>query len=339
MSREEVIQVKDLCKTFQVFDRSEGVWGAVRDLFHRRYRPLEAVSNLNFSVAKGEILALIGPNGAGKSTSVKMLTGILAPSSGEIRVSGMDPFADRIHYVAQIGVVFGQRSQLWWDIAVIESLRLLKRIYEVSDADFDQRMKTFQRVLNIEPLLRKPVRKLSLGERMRCDLAASLIHNPAVLFLDEPTIGLDVVAKDEVRRFLREINRDFETTILLTTHDLVDIEELCERVVIIDHGKVIFDDSLQSLAQGLGGEVSIQAKLLHALSDSLPELNQQRVRYELIDPQTLDVRFDQTQISNGEVIKRLFDHFEVSELEIRKPAIEEVIRDIYRGKISAPGVA
>lgn len=335
-----MIEVENLTKTFKAFNRREGVRGSFVDLFHRRYREVHAVQNLSFSVPAGQMLGFIGPNGAGKSTTIKMLTGILSPSSGSLRVAGFVPFESREQYVRHIGVVFGQRTQLWWDIAVNESFRLLKRIYAVSDADYAARMETFHRVLELKPLLSRPVRKLSLGERMRCDLAASLLHNPKVVFLDEPTIGLDLIAKDEVRRFLKAINQQFQTTIILTTHDLTDIEELCERVIIIDHGQLVFDDSLDQLKNRLGGEVVIQAKLSAPLGERVISLNHPAISLQPTDLQTLELRFQRAQISNGEVIKRLFDQIEVVELKIKEPEIEEVVKSIYvesAGKGAKPG--
>ena len=251
MSADPLIYVHDLCKDFRTFRRREGVWGSIQNLFARDYRTVAAVDRGGFSIERGEMVGYIGPNGAGKSTTIKMLTGILVPTSGEIRVNNYVPFRQRRQYVKTIGVVFGQRTQLWWDIAVIESFKLLRRIYDVPQRDFDARMEHFNEILGISDYLHTPVRKLSLGERMRCDLAAALLHNPPLLFLDEPTIGLDVVAKDHIRHFLRAINREFHTTILLTTHDLDDIEELCRRIMIIDHGRVLFDGHLYDLKQKL----------------------------------------------------------------------------------------
>ena len=252
MSDDPLIHVRDLSKHFAVFKRREGVWGSIQNLFVREYRTVAAVERVSFAIERGEMVGYIGPNGAGKSTSIKMLTGILVPTCGEIRINGFVPLtASAAHYVKTIGVVFGQRTQLWWDIAVIESFKLLRRIYDVPQRDFDARMEHFDAILNIRDYLHTPVRKLSLGERMRCDIAAALLHNPPLLFLDEPTIGLDVVAKDHIRHFLRAINREFRTTVLLTTHDLDDIEELCRRIMIIDHGKVLYDGQLAQLKQQL----------------------------------------------------------------------------------------
>src|SRR6201997_1231503 len=251
MSADPLIFVHDLCKNFRTFRRREGVWGSIQNLFVRDYRTVAAVDRVGFAIERGEMVGYIGPNGAGKSTTIKMLTGILVPTSGEIRINGYVPCRQRRQYVKTIGVVFGQRTQLWWDIAVIESFKLLRRIYDVSQRDFDARMEHFDAILGIRDYLHTPVRKLSLGERMRCDLAAALLHNPPLLFLDEPTIGLDVVAKDHIRQFLRAINRNFQTTVLLTTHDLDDIEELCRRLMIIDHGRVLYDGPMALLKQQL----------------------------------------------------------------------------------------
>ncbi len=242
-----LIEARGLTKEFKIFNRREGVLGAFKDLFKRDYRPLKAVDNIDFLVEEGEMVGYIGANGAGKSTTIKMLTGILVPTAGWVEVNGYVPYRDREVYTKQIGVVFGQRSQLWWDIAVIESFKLLRRVYDVSREDFRRRLELFDEILELKELLYLPVRKLSLGQRMRCDLAAALLHNPKILFLDEPTIGLDVLAKSKIRDFLKEVNTEYKTTIILTTHDLGDIEALCPRVAIIDKGKMLYDGSVEEL--------------------------------------------------------------------------------------------
>ncbi|HTO88825.1 MAG TPA: ATP-binding cassette domain-containing protein, partial [Thermoanaerobaculia bacterium] len=244
---EPVVRIERLTKVFRAFRREEGLAAALKSLVRRTPTETVAVSGVTFHVQPGEMVGYIGANGAGKSTTIKMLTGILTPTSGEILCNGFVPWRDRTRYVATIGVVFGQRTQLWWDIAVVESFKLLKEIYGLSDAAYRERMALFDRVLGLSAYLHQPVRKLSLGERMRCDLAASLLHRPPLLFLDEPTIGLDVVAKASVREFLQEINAREGTTVLLTTHDLSDIETLCRRVIVIDHGRLLFDGALEEL--------------------------------------------------------------------------------------------
>lgn len=327
-----MISVTNLHKSFRVFDRSPGLAGAFKDLFKRNYRILSAVDGISFELKAGEMVGLIGPNGAGKSTTVKMLTGILAPSSGQIIVNGFDPFLQRASYVHGIGVVFGQRSQLWWDLAVLESLRLLKRIYGVSDADFEERLAVFKRVLDLEAYLKTPVRKLSLGQRMRCDLAASLIHNPRVLFLDEPTIGLDLIAKEEIRKFLKEINNRYQTTLILTTHDLADIEELCERVMVIDQGKLIFSDTLDNLRHNMGGETQIIVRMGKSLELVPTKLPDKQVSAALLDAHTLQLSFSAQHVSNTQVMRWAFESLDVREVKIQEPEIEDVIRKIYKGQ-------
>src|SRR6478609_3426661 len=259
------IEVNQLRKEFKAYSSRSGLKGAFRDLFTRNYRVMKAVNDISFTVKQGEMVGYIGENGAGKSTTIKMLTGILTPTSGDITVNGMNPHKEREKFAQTIGVVFGQRSQLWWDIAVQESFRLLKKVYKVSDEDYNAHMEHVIQTLDIGPLLDKPVRKLSLGQRMRCELAAALIHNPPLLFLDEPTIGLDVLVKLKIRKFLKEINEQYKTTILLTTHDLTDIEALCERLILLDEGKIIYDGTLQDLKETWGDRKELQFQFLEAV--------------------------------------------------------------------------
>ncbi|WP_283777475.1 ATP-binding cassette domain-containing protein [Paenibacillus sp. J2TS4] len=251
------IEVIDLYKQFKVQKNREGLKGALQDLFKREYRHITAVDHISFDIPAGEICGYIGENGAGKSTTIKMLTGILVPTSGGLKVNGYVPYKEREKFVRGIGVVFGQRSQLWWDIGVIESFQLLRKVYRVELNDFRQRLDELIERLQLQELLHRPVRKLSLGQRMRCELAASLLHNPSILFLDEPTIGLDIVVKTEIRDFLKSLNQKHGTTILLTTHDLQDIEALCSRVIMLDEGKIIYDGGLEELKSrwGQGKEV------------------------------------------------------------------------------------
>jgi ABC-2 type transport system ATP-binding protein len=333
MSDASLISVRDLSKQFRSFRRREGVWGAIQNLFVREYQTVSAVERITFEIPRGEMVGYIGPNGAGKSTTIKMLTGILVPTSGEAVSNGFVPYKQRRQYVKTIGVVFGQRTQLWWDIAVIESFKLLRRIYDVSQRDFDQRMELFHHVLGIRDYLHTPVRKLSLGERMRCDLAAALLHNPPILFLDEPTIGLDVVAKDHIRQFLREINQRYQTTVLLTTHDLDDIEELCRRIMIIDHGRLLYDGPLDLLKQKL-----LRYKLIKfALKDSeqvarLAQLERDGLHLERVDELTRRIRFDRARFSTDELIRRILAAVEVRDLLIEDEDIEEIVKRIYAGE-------
>src|SRR2546427_5900977 len=342
MFPDALISVRDLAKHFRTFKRREGLRGGFINLFHRDYQILRAVDGISFEIARGEMVGYIGPNGAGKSTSIKMLTGILVPTSGEVRSNGFVPWRQLAAYVKTIGVVFGQRTQLWWDIAVIESFKLLRRIYDVSQRDFDERMELFDQVLGLRAFLHTPVRKLSLGQRMRCDLAAALLHNPPILFLDEPTIGLDVVAKDHIRQFLRAINERYKTTVLLTTHDLDDIEQLCRRIMIIDRGALLYDGPLAGLKERLLRTKQIkfilrdgeQAPRLAAFEHSLSASAQNGLLpLERLDEMTCRLRFDRSSVSTSDLIRRILAAVEVRDFVIEDEPIEEIVKRIYSGEV------
>ncbi len=325
-----IIEVENLSKEFRTFRRREGVIGALQNLFVREYATVRAVDRVSFSIEPGEMVGYIGANGAGKSTTIKMLTGILVPTSGRVVSNGYVPYRDRRHYTKHLGVVFGQRTQLWWDIAVIESFKLLKEIYEVPDADYRRRLDVFSEILNVKEYLHTPVRKLSLGERMRCDLAASLLHNPPLLFLDEPTIGLDVVAKDHIREFLKEVNRTERTTVLLTTHDLSDIEELCRRIIIIDKGTILFDGLLAEMKNRLAKYNQVKFYLKdRAQVTRLPAIATDGITCERVDELTYLMRFDRAQHSSAEVIRQIVTQLEVRDIFIEEEPIEDVVKRIY----------
>jgi len=329
---EPAVRVAGLTKIFRTYRREEGLRAALKSLVRRVPTEIVAVSDVAFSVEPGEMVGYIGANGAGKSTTIKMLTGILTPTSGEIFCNGFVPYRDRTRYVASIGVVFGQRTQLWWDIAVVESFKLLKEIYGVSDAEYRARMEIFDKVLGIEAYLHQPVRKLSLGERMRCDLAASLLHRPPLLFLDEPTIGLDIVAKASVREFLQEINRAEGTTVLLTTHDLSDIETLCRRVIVIDHGRLLFDGPLASLRDRILPVTSVVFDVKRAPDPADLHFNGLHAREIATHRYSVDI--DRRKISAASAVKEIVNRFDVADLSIQEPQIEQVVKRIYREGIA-----
>ena len=324
------VEAVNLVKEFRTFQRREGLGGAVRDLFSRNYSRLKAVDSVTFTLTPGEMVGYIGPNGAGKSTSVKMLTGILVPTSGSVAANGFTPYRERMAYTRTIGAVFGQRTQLWWDIAVVESFRLLKRIYDVSDRDYEARMARFDEILEIKRYLHQPVRKLSLGERMRCDLAAALLHNPPLLFLDEPTIGLDLLAKESIREFLKEVNRKFGTTILLTTHDLSDIEELCSRLMIIDRGRILFDGPLADLKRMLWRQNQIRFELKEREQAAMIEqVELPNVDRERIDELTYLFSYNRDNYTSGEVIRRVVAAVDVREIFMAEESVEAIVKRIY----------
>ncbi len=329
---DSLIQVRGLTRDYRLTKKREGVTGGLVDLVRPRREILRAVNDVSFEIPTGEMVGYIGANGAGKSTTLKMLTGILTPTSGEVTVGGLVPWEQRLQYTRHIGAVFGQRTQLWWDLAVVESFRLLQKIYEVEESVYKRQMETFHELLDIGDFLHQPVRKLSLGQRMRCDLAAALLHGPRVLFLDEPTIGLDVVAKENVREFLREIRDRDKVTIILTTHDLADIEQLCKRVIIIDKGQVHFDGDLEDLRVRVGQKVrltvdlreSVASEVLAETTTGLP------VRWETAEGNRHHAEFNRSEVAGGEVIKSLVNGVHVKDLHMAEQPIEEVVRDIYR---------
>ncbi len=329
---EPIVRVSRLTKVFKSFRREEGLAAALKSLVKRTKTEISAVADVNFEIAPGEMVGYIGANGAGKSTTIKMLTGILTPTSGEIRCNGFEPHRERTRYVATIGVVFGQRTQLWWDIAVVESFRLLKEIYGLTEEQYRERMDLFDKVLGLKAYLHQPVRKLSLGERMRCDLAASLLHRPPLLFLDEPTIGLDVVAKANVREFLQEINSRDGTTVLLTTHDLADIETLCKRVIVIDHGRLLFDGALNELRDRILPVTSIVFDVKRAPDPSELTFQGSPIREIGLHRYRLDL--DRRYVAPATAVKDIVNRFEVSDLKIEEPEVEEVVKRIYQEGIS-----
>jgi ABC-2 type transport system ATP-binding protein len=322
------VSVAGLTKVFRSYRRQEGLAAALKSLVRRQTTETVAVSDVTFSIEPGEMVGYIGANGAGKSTTIKMLTGILTPTSGEITCNGFVPARERTRYVATIGVVFGQRTQLWWDIAVVESFRLLKEIYGLSDEEYRERMALFERVLGVAAYLHQPVRKLSLGERMRCDLAASLLHRPPLLFLDEPTIGLDIVAKASVREFLQAINREEGTTVLLTTHDLSDIETLCRRVIVIDHGRLLFDGALSELRDRILPVTSVIFDVKTVPDPSLLVWNGPKILEVGSHRYRMDI--DRRELSPASAVKEIVNRFDVADLSIEEPQIEDVVKRIYR---------
>lgn len=324
-----IIKVENLDKHFKVAKHHRGGWGAVKNLFNREYNLVKAVDGVSFSIQQGELVGYLGPNGAGKSTTLKMLTGLLVPTTGEIEVNGYLPWKERREYVKRIGAVFGQRSTLWWDLPVIESLSLLQHIYSVPEAEFKHNLDEFRELLEMDVFLDTPVRSLSLGQRMRADIAAALLHSPELLFLDEPTIGLDVVAKERIRQFITHINEQRGTTIILTTHDLSDVEKLCRRVMIIDEGNLLYDGQLEALKTRFGG----QRKLIVDFADEyeLPEIEDA----ELVERENgrVTYQFERGSITASELIGRLSDKYRIRDLEVREPEIEETIRRIYEGRL------
>src|SRR5579871_540589 len=322
------IIVENLVKTFQIAERQPGTWGALRSLVHRTYRSVHALNGVSFQLEAGELVGYIGPNGAGKSTTVKTLAGILVPTSGRCEVLGRVPWKERMAHVQQIGVVFGQRTQLWWDLPVIESFDLLRDIYRIPKTQYAATRDELIALLNLQSLLDTPVRQLSLGQRMRCDIAAALLHAPPLLFLDEPTIGLDAISKLAVRDFIQRLNRERGVTVILTTHDMDDIEALCSRVIVIGDGRILSDGTLSALRE----RVTRERWLIVDLEDACESIEDPAIAVIRRDGPRITLRFDPTDISPAQLISRLTARYPIRDLFVQNPPIEEIIARLYEGK-------
>lgn len=331
-----MIEVKNLRKEFKMNKKYPGFKGAIKSFFSREYTVKTAVDDISFKIDEGEIVGYIGENGAGKSTTIKMMTGILTPTSGEVLVNERVPYEDRQKNAKDIGVVFGQKTQLWWDLPLSETFSLLRDIYEVDEKDFQERMNFLNEILDLEPFMLSPVRTLSLGQRMRADLAAAFIHNPKIIYLDEPTIGLDVVVKDNVRKAIKKINEDFGTTIILTTHDLNDIEELCNRIIIIDSGKLIYDGGLQEIKEMYGYMTNIEVQLKKEIDlkevEFIKALDYENIELS-IKENKLIVTFNKNNVSTTDIIGALMGKFEVVDFSVNETTVEEIVKKIYRNEV------
>ncbi|GGJ48569.1 ABC transporter ATP-binding protein [Deinococcus roseus] len=328
-----MIEIENLSKHFSIRKHHQGAFAAWKNFVTREATLLKAVDDLTFSIKKGETVGYLGPNGAGKSTTIKMMSGLLVPTSGHLTVGGLVPWKNRKAYVANIGVVFGQRTTLWWDLPVIESLELFRHIYRIPAPRFASNLKEFEALLGLQEFKNTPVRSLSLGQRMRADLCAALLHDPQILFLDEPTIGLDILAKERIREFILHVNQQRETTVLLTTHDLSDVQTLCQRVMIIDHGHLLYDGNIPSLQKRFGGE----RELIVDFAEPYPEVSIPGARIRQQDRSRVTYTFK--DIAASELIRRISKRFNILDLTVKEPDIESTIRNIYQHDLlSAPPV-
>jgi ABC-2 type transport system ATP-binding protein len=320
-----LIKAEELSKTFRIYQRGDGIKGYLKSFIKRKYEEVHAVEGLDLEIEKGEMVGYIGSNGAGKSTTVKMLTGILEPTSGTIEVDGRDPNAQRKKNAMNIGVVFGQKTQLWWDLPVKESFRLLKEIYEVSDEAYDERIEEFDEVLQLSDFWDQPVRKLSLGQKMRCELAAAFLHHPKIVYLDEPTIGLDVAVKERIRDFIKKMNQEKDITVMLTTHDIGDIEDLCERVVVLDEGKKIYDGQLDSLVD----RFTSRRLVLDIRNGEEFDLDRDGIKDITRNDANIEVVFDREVLSASDLMREILEKYEVIDFQLKEPDIESVVKKIY----------
>lgn len=320
-----MIEVRNLCKSFKISKRDEGLGKAVKALFHREYELIYALKDVSFKIEEGEMVGYIGPNGAGKSTTIKIMSGILNPDSGECIINGRIPWKDRINHVKDIGVVFGQRSQLWWDVPVVDSFSLIKDIYKVPDKQYKKNIDELVEMLNIKELIKMPTRQLSLGQRMRCEIAASLIHSPKILFLDEPTIGLDSVSKIAVREFIKNVNKERKTTVILTTHDTQDLDALTNRIILIGKGQVLLDGKLDELKEKFNTKRTISLNYSGKLDATYNGL-------KIIDNhnEIANIEIDTSKISVSEGIAYLSSKVNINDIQISSSTVEDVVVGLYR---------
>lgn len=329
-----IIEIKNITKEFKVLNRREGLKGSIKDLFSRDYKIVRAVDNISMNIQQGEIVGYLGPNGAGKSTTIKMMTGILEPTSGEILVGGNVPYENRTKNAQEIGVVFGQRSQLWWALPLVESFKILKDIYGVSDHDYDNMLTLYKSLVDIEPLLHKPVRQMSLGQRTLSDILAAFLHNPKTVFLDEPTIGLDVSMKAKIRTLIHALNKEKHTTVILTTHDMGDVDALCQRIVIIDKGKMLYDNDIEHLKGFFGSYRTLKIRIDGNLKQLAEKIDKELPDFKVsADDEWISILVDEEKSKVMEVLSQLQKSYEIRDMQLEEISTEEVIKKIYEAGV------
>lgn len=325
-----IISIKNVTKEFKVLNRREGLKGSIKDLFSRDYKIVRAVDNISMNIEQGEIIGYLGPNGAGKSTTIKMMTGVLEPTSGEILVDNSVPYRNRTKNAQNIGVVFGQRSQLWWALPLIESFNILKDIYQIGDADYNNMLEMYRSLADIEPLLHKPVRQMSLGQRTLSDILAAFLHDPKIVFLDEPTIGLDVSMKAKIRGLIHALNKEKNTTVILTTHDMGDVDALCRRIVIIDSGKMLYDNDIEHLKGFFGSYRTLKIRVDGGLSEQAEAVRKKLAGLSVsADDEWISILVDEEKATVMDVLNQLRNTFNIRDMQLEEISTEEVIKKIY----------
>ncbi len=326
-----MIKVENLVKTYKIIEKEEGLIGYFKNLFHPKYKEFMAVKGINFEIKEGELVGYIGENGAGKSTTIKMLTGLLTPTSGKVTVNGIIPYKERIRNNKNIGAVFGQKTQLWWDLPVIESFRLIKKMYNMTESEYRKNLKKFTNLLELDELLEKQVKNLSLGQKMRCEIAATFLHNPKIVYLDEPTIGLDVFVKEKIRKFIKEINEENKTTVILTTHDLKDIEDVCDRIILLDKGQIIYDGEKQKFKDKYGKYIT--AELIVKNKKSIIKNDFKDENIEIIEEKenSIKLKFLHEKITILTVMDEISKYCEIEDVHMKEAELEDILKEIYKG--------
>ena len=328
-----IIEVKDLVKAYKTMEKQDGLFGYVKNLIKPKYKEFTAVNHINFEVEEGELVGYIGENGAGKSTTIKMLTGLLTPTSGQVVVNGIVPNEKRIQNNQKIGAVFGQKTQLWWDLPVIESFRLVKKMYQIPEGEYRKNLKKFTEILQLEELLNKQVKNLSLGQKMRCEIAVTFLHNPKIVYLDEPTIGLDVLVKENIRNFIKEINKEKNTTVILTTHDLKDIEDVCDRIILLDKGQIIYDGEKQKFKEIYGNKIIAEFVIKNKNANITLETEDQD--FEVIEEtgDNIKIKFNHDKLTIINIANCISKYCEIMDMHVQEQDLEEILKEIYRGEI------
>ncbi len=327
-----IIEVSGISKEYKISDHKGGLIGYINHIFNPKYKKFTAVNNISFKINQGEIVGYLGENGAGKSTTIKMLSGLLTPTNGIIKVNGIVPYKNRIQNNFQIGAVFGQKTQLWWDLPVFESFKLIGNLYKMTQKDYEKNLNWIVEKLELKELLNKQVRNLSLGEKMKCEIAATFLHKPKVVYLDEPTIGLDVLVKENIRNFIKEYNKEFNTTIILTTHDVKDVEELCDRIILIDKGKIIYDGNINSFRSKYSNNDFLTIFKKETIS-FINKIKLDGIEVAEESKNYIKIKFNQDKISIIEIIEKFKKYYTILNVETNEAKMEEILKEIYRGNI------
>ena len=332
---ETLLQMKHVTKEFKVLNRREGIKGSLKDLFSRDYKIVRAVDDISMDITRGEIVGYLGPNGAGKSTTIKMMTGVLEPTKGEILVDGMIPYKSRTNYAQEIGVVFGQRTQLWWALPLIESFKLLKDIYQIPDKDYKDMIALYESQVDLNEILKKPIRQMSLGQRTLSDILAAFLHNPKMVFLDEPTIGLDVSMKAKIRQLIHALNKEKNTTVILTTHDMGDVDALCRRIVIIDKGKMLYDNDIEHLKNFFGAYRTLKIRAAEDMKQAEAIITKEFPEFAVTsDEEWISVLVDEDKRQVMEVLDGIRHSVKITDMQLEEISTEDVIKKIYDDKES-----
>lgn len=322
-----IIEVDNLVKIYKIIEKQDGLIGYFRNLIKPKYKNFDAVKGINFNIEEGELVGYIGENGAGKSTTIKMLTGLLTPTSGRVLVNGIVPNEKRIQNNRNIGAVFGQKTQLWWDLPVIESFRLIKKMYKIPENEYRKNLKKFTELLDLQELLEKQVKNLSLGQKMRCEIAATFLHDPKIVYLDEPTIGLDVFVKEKIRKFIKDINKEKKTTVILTTHDLKDIEDVCDRIILLDKGQIVYDGEKQKFKDTYGryviAELIVKDKKEDIMINNIEILEQ--------DDNKLKIKFSHDETTIVKIMDEISKFCVIEDIHMKEAELEDILKEIYKG--------